>query len=456
MSRFIDGEPIKSKVAITTAKTYNQAERAVRKAIKLLGGSEAICTSKDIVMIKPNMIFPRPPDLAETTHPAVIAALVKILKKTGAVVKVGEQAGWNFDTDEAFEVTGIRKAALEAGADEIVNWKKDERVAVKIPDPRSIQVAYLPKSVMEADVFIHVPKMKTNYVQTVTLAIKGLLGLLDNKDRTLFHRCNVDIAWATCDLAKAIAPKHRLTLIDGITAMEGGGPHAGLKCNPGVIVASSDMVAVEAVALAIMGLHPLEAPSTQVAMKANLGTAELSEIEILGKTIEEVRYPFKRPLRRYVSKWKNIKEYIGGTCEGCLLALTRTPFIVEPNKTYALIAGTRAMVPDHLEADEVWLIGMCACREDHQFPGFMEKIKHIKTIHKFGLCPGVASFHDQYQRPITRGTPYEIIDQITIDGGTLAILPDLVRQEEREMAEARREGKMSLEEFRRISKGLKD
>jgi uncharacterized protein (DUF362 family) len=68
----------------------------------------------------------------------VIAALVKILKKTGAFVKVGEQAAWHFDTDEAFEVTGIRKAALEAGADEIVNWKKDERVAVKIPDPHII------------------------------------------------------------------------------------------------------------------------------------------------------------------------------------------------------------------------------------------------------------------------------------------------------------------------------
>ena len=451
MSRFVEGIPMKSKVAITMAENYEEAERAVDEAIQLLGGPEAICTSKDVVMIKPNMILPKDPGMAETTHPAVVAALVKALKKTGAVVKVGEQAAWHYDTKAAFEATGIGKAALEAGADEVVNWQQDERVAVKVPDPRSIQTAYLPVSVVESDVFIHVPKMKTNYYYgSVTLAIKGLLGLLANKDRGIYHRTIAEMAWATCDLAKAIAPKHRLTLIDGITGMEGGGPHAGLKVEPGVILASQDMVAVEAVGCTIMGFHPFESPGVQVAMKAGLGTGELSEIEILGKTIQEAtKHPFKRPIRRLVSKWKNVKEYIGGTCEGCLLGLTRTPFTVNPNKIYAIIAGTRALVPDHLEADEVWLVGECACRENHQFPGFISKISHVKTIHKFPACPGIIGFHDQYKRPITKGTPYQIPDLITVDGSTLAILPDLVRESDREAAEMRREGKMSLDEAKR-------
>jgi uncharacterized protein (DUF362 family) len=447
MSRFVDGGPMKSRVAITTAATYEQAESAVEEAIELLGGPHTICKSEDVVMIKPNMIFPKDPDLAETTHPAVVAALIRVLKKTGATIKVGEQAAWHFDTEEAFDVTGIRKAALEAGADEVVNWEQDNRVAVRVPDPRSIQSADLPASVMEADVFIHVPKMKTNYMYSnATLAIKGLIGLLGNKDRGIFHRTIAEMGWATCDLAKAIAPKHRLTLIDGITGMEGGGPHAGLKVEPGVILASRDMVAVEAVGCAIMGFHPLESPGVQVAMKADLGTGELSEIKILGKPIQEVCCPFKRPLRRFVSKRKNVKEYIGGTCEGCLLALTRTPFTVDPQKTYALIAGRRVLMPDNIEADEVWLIGECACRESHQFPGFSKKINHVGTIHRFPACPGIIGFHDQYKRPITQGTPYEIPDLITIDGSTLAILPDLVRQGDLEAAEARREGRMTLEE----------
>jgi len=210
------------------------------------------------------------------------------------------------------------------------------------------------------------------------------------------------------------------------------------------------MVAVEAVGCTIMGFHPFESPGVQVAMKAGLGTGELSEIEILGKTIQEViTHPFKRPIRRLVSKWKNVKEYVGGTCEGCLLGMTRTPFMVNPNKTYAIIAGTRALVPDNLEADEVWLVGECACRENHQFPKVMSKISHVKTIHKFPACPGIVGFHDQYKRPITKGTPYQIPDLITIDGSTLAILPDLVRENDREAAEMRREGRMSLDEAKR-------
>lgn len=444
MSRFVEGKPMRSKVAITTAATYDQAERAVEEALKLLGGPKAICSSKDVVMIKPNMVSPVPPDIAETTHPAVIAALVKVLKKTGAIVKVGEQSAGRFNTDEAFEVTGIGKAALEAGADEVVNWGKDERVTVEVPDPRSIQIARLPLSVVKADVFIHVPKMKTSYMYgNVTLAIKGLLGLLESKDRYLYHRTIADMAWATCDLAKAISPKHRLTLVDGITAMEGGGPHSGPKVDLGVIVASPDMVAAEAVSCAIMGFHPLESPGTQVAMKAGLGTGELAEIEILGKTIDEVKYPFARPLRRYVSKWKNVKEFIGGTCEGCLLTITRVPFIVDPNKTYAVIAGRGVLVPENLEADEVWVIGTCANRKDHQFPNFMNKIKHIKTIHKFPGCPGIyGELYDAHKYPIAKGTPYGTRGLFTADGATLSILPDLVRGSVREAAEARREGRI--------------
>jgi uncharacterized protein (DUF362 family) len=447
MSRFVDGDPIQSKVAITSAENYSEVHRAVEEAINLLGGVDRICSSGQTVMVKPNMVFPKHPDMGETTHPEVISAIVRILKKTGAIVKVGEQAAWNSDTTEAFEVTGIGRAALEAGADAIVDWSKDKRIKVPVPDPRSIEYLRLPASVVECDVFIHVPKMKTNYMfGNVTLTIKGLLGLLDNKDRGIYHRTIAEMGWATCDIAKAIAPKHRLSLIDGIVGMEGGGPHAGLRVNSKVIVASEDMVAAEAVGCAIMGFHPLESPGVQLAMKSGVGTGDLDEIKIVGRSIEEMRCPFKRPLRRYVSKWTNVKEYIGGTCEGCLLTLTRTPFFVDPMKTYALVAGTRVLMPQKINADEVWLLGDCACRESYQFKGFKKKYEHIKTVRRLPGCPGIAGFHHLFKKDITKGTPYNIPDMISIDGSTLSILPDLVRREDREAAEARREGGMTIEQ----------
>jgi uncharacterized protein (DUF362 family) len=109
MSRFVNGQAMRSKVAITTANTYDDAEKAVAEAVQLLGGPKTICSSSDVVIIKPNVVLAKNPNLAETTHPAVIAALIKILKKTGATIKVGEQAAWNFDTDEAFDFSGIQR-----------------------------------------------------------------------------------------------------------------------------------------------------------------------------------------------------------------------------------------------------------------------------------------------------------------------------------------------------------
>lgn len=450
MSRFVNGQAMRSKVAITTAKTYDDAEKAVAEAIQLLGGPNTICTSSDVVIIKPNIVLGKDPNLAETTHPAVITALIKILKETGATIKVGEQSAWNFDTDEAFDSSGIRKAAMEAGADEIIAWEKEERVKVEVPGARSHPFLFLPKSVMDADVFIHVPKMKTTFIQTASLSIKGLLGLLAQKDRGLHHRTNVDTGWATADIAKAVSSKHGLTLMDGITAMEGGGPHAGLRCDPGVIVASSDMVAVNAVTSAIMGLHPLELASTQVAMKDGLGTGELSEIEVLGKTIAEVLHPFKRPVRRYVTKYENVKEYVGGTCEGCLFTFSRAPIVVDAEKTYALIAGRKVLLPDNIKVDEAWLLGECACLENHQFPGYMDKLKNCNTIRRFARCPGILGFHDIHTRKFVQGTPYEIPHQSTIDAVAMVTMPELVRKEDREGAEARHEGRMSLNEFMKL------
>ncbi len=107
-------EEEKSEVAIIRAFSYSQAEVAVREAIDLLGGVGRICKKGQKVLIKPNNVFGLDPKMQDTTHPAVVYALVKILKETGASVSIGESTGWGFDADDAFEVNQIGKAARDA------------------------------------------------------------------------------------------------------------------------------------------------------------------------------------------------------------------------------------------------------------------------------------------------------------------------------------------------------
>ncbi len=87
MRKFLERPPLKekSKVSIVRAEDYTQAEKAVRQAVDLLGGIGKICKRGDKVMIKPNMIYATKPEEAETTHPAIVTAMVKLCKEAGSV-----------------------------------------------------------------------------------------------------------------------------------------------------------------------------------------------------------------------------------------------------------------------------------------------------------------------------------------------------------------------------------
>lgn len=391
-------EEEKSEVAIIRAFSYSQAETAVREAIDLLGGVGRICKKGQKVLIKPNNVFGLDPKMQDTTHPAVVYALVKILKETGASVSIGESTGWGFDADDAFEANQIGKAARDAGADNVFNWKKEKLIPVDVPDGRSFGTINLPKSVVDCDVFCDISKFKNNLVfdnRGMTIACKSMCGMIIELDKRLqIHRTPIDMAMGCTDVLKTIIHKYKLCLVDAIYGMEGI-IHAGPTINPGLIIASHDPVAAEGVAHHIAGYHCLESPTVQVMMKAGLGTGDLSEIRVLGARLQDVLYPVQRWMPRYVQKYSNVHEYIGGgICNACIWAAMTTPPNVDPDKKYAVVSGTRVLVGKPLEGyDEAWLVGKCACYPSHQFKGYMEKIKAAKKIVKLDDCPGCDSLY---------------------------------------------------------------
>jgi hypothetical protein len=220
-----------------------------------------------------------------------------------------------------------------------------------------------------------------------------------------------------------------------------GRVHQGLVCSPGFIAASPDLVAVESVCHEIVGYDPLESPGIQIATKDGLGTAEFSEMDVLGTRIQDVRYPFMRSNWRFVQPFMNVKEYFGGTCHACLLAMAAVPPVVDPDKKYAVVAGTRAMVAKPLSGiDEVYLVGECACRTDHQFKGYMDKIKEAKKIIRLPTCPGHSSIDQWSSRKL--GGVYDHFMLLSADMRSLATLPEGVRPGLLKKAYARRSGKV--------------
>jgi uncharacterized protein (DUF362 family) len=354
--------------------------KAVEKAFQLLGGVGAHVRSGDKVLLKINAAAPVPPEVRpEVTDPRVIGEIVRVLREGGASrVIVGDDAIWHVKTRDSFQGSGIGEAVLKAGG-EVCCFDEEPRIIESVPDARIFEKLSLPKVVREVDRIINVPKMKTSFIAVVTLGIKNHLGYIPFEDRLKFHRM-ADLAYVLSDIAKVV--KTDLTIIDAIVAMEGYGPHAGTAKRLDAIVAGTDIVATDVVATALMGIDPFEPPATQVAMAEGLGIGDLSQIEVLGNSIDEVRQHFARAYIRYVSPHSNVRVYAGGICPGCAPRIVAAPPGPDPARSYALIIGARAPVLRQIEADEVWCIGKCGIESAHVSKEFMNGIpkENIKIV----------------------------------------------------------------------------
>jgi ferredoxin len=83
------------------------------------------------------------------------------------------------------------------------------------------------------------------------------------------------------DIHRAVRPS--LAIMDGIVAMEGEGPSAGQPRNLGVLMASSDLVALDTLACQLIGLPNRLVPLLDEARNQGLGATSMEDMEIVGE-----------------------------------------------------------------------------------------------------------------------------------------------------------------------------
>jgi len=191
----------------------------VRKAIKALGGMSRFVKKGNRVLIKPNIAFARPPEGAANTNPEVVAELVQLCFEAGAK----EVIVLDYTLDPAritYEMSGIAKAAEAKGA-RVVYVSPRDFVPIEVPKGKILS-AYdvrVLKQVLDADVFINVPIAKTHGSARLTLGMKNLMGII--QDRGAWHRSG-DLHQCIADFVTAVKP--HLTVIDAIRILASGGP----------------------------------------------------------------------------------------------------------------------------------------------------------------------------------------------------------------------------------------
>jgi uncharacterized protein (DUF362 family) len=159
----------------------------------------------------------------------------------------------------------------------------------QVYQPRSAMLALheiFPKGIRIPDFFhgkniVHLPTMKCHIYTNVTGSMKNAFGaMLDNKR----HYCHSRIHETLVDLLAIQKEVFRglFVLTDGTTAGNGAGPRTMVPLTKNVLLASADCVAVDAVAIKMMGFEPMDHGFIRLAHERGLGVGRTEEIEIVG------------------------------------------------------------------------------------------------------------------------------------------------------------------------------
>ncbi len=311
------------KVCIGRCDTYEYPllREAVVSLLRPLGGIEAFVGRGDRVLLKPNMLAPKPPEAAVTTHPVLVRVVAELVMAAGGEVLIGDSPGLGGFRRVA-ERSGIRRAAEECGA-RLVPF--DDIVEVQGTGVfRRIAVA---RAYWEVDKIINLPKLKTHEMMTMTCAVKNLFGAVVGSEKPAWHlkAGTSREQFARLLLEIYLLKKPVLNIVDAVWAMEGNGPGNGDPLPVGAILAGVNPVAVDTVAARLAGIPGDLLPVEREAVRMGLPGSRWEEIELTGTGLETFgQRPFKLPagldvqfglprflkkaLRNHLTPWPAVSE----------------------------------------------------------------------------------------------------------------------------------------------------
>jgi len=277
-----------SRVAIRRAASYRADLTALLDETL---GAFGLPVQGRAVLLKPNFVEPDPQGVINT-HPAVVAAARECFLRLGAkTVIVAEGPGHERDTEGIVETNGLRHY-LGPLADKFVDLNVDDVRLVRTGTRASqVKELYLPRTVLEADFVVSMPKLKTHHWAGVTLSLKNMFGIVPGScygwPKNALHWAG--LTRSILDINSTVRPD--FAIVDGIVGMEGNGPLQGVAKPCGLLVAGDDPVAVDATCARIMGLIP-ERIDYLAHAGLLLGHLKIENVKQLGESLESVRTPF--------------------------------------------------------------------------------------------------------------------------------------------------------------------
>lgn len=266
------------KALVAKVRAGDNVRHAIDKAILLLGGLGQAIVRDDKVLVKPNFNSPDLPPAS--TDLEFLRAVVEMLLDVGAEVTLGESAGgvWR-PSRNVFQKLGAYELARELGVELIAfEDRAQDYVRVKV-EGDYFHTVTVPRSAYEADKLVYLPCMKTHALAWFSGALKLAMGFIHPGERRGMHLGHLQEKIAEISLCW----QPDLIIMDGRRTFVTGGPAYGQLEEPGLLLASGDLVAIDVEAMKVilayqaknkLPANPWQLPQVVTALKHGVGAGE--------------------------------------------------------------------------------------------------------------------------------------------------------------------------------------
>jgi uncharacterized protein (DUF362 family) len=267
--------PAASKPILVAVRDGSRAAM-LDKALTELGGIEAFVKRGQTVVIKPNISFDAPPERGSNTHPELLRRVVTQCFAAGA----SSVSIFDHTLDQwqrAYAASGAEQVAKETGAKLVPGNDPAYYREVPISDGVALRTARVHALVLDSDVLINLPVLKHHSGALMTAGMKNLMGVVWDRHyyhRNDFHQCVADFL---------TFKRPALNILDAYQPMVRNGPHGRSPADlveMRSLLASTDIVALDAAAAKMLGLSPASVRYIQLAADMKLGTMDLEQVEI--------------------------------------------------------------------------------------------------------------------------------------------------------------------------------
>jgi uncharacterized protein (DUF362 family)/ferredoxin len=337
-------------VSLARCASYSidEVRDALKRLLEPLGGIESYVRPGQRVLLKPNLLSAKAPERGITTHPVIVEAVAEEVRAAGATPFVGDSPGGAIrGIKRVWANTGMEEMAKRAGL-ELVNFEASGSRGIKFGS----YTFYIAKPVLDADVIISLPKLKTHSLTLLTCAVKNMFGVMPGFRKGEHHKRYpkpAEFADMLVHLYKLVPPS--LSIVDGVLAMEGNGPSSGTTRRLDLLMAGEDGIAIDAVAAHIMGFKEGMIDTTRIGAAMGLGEGKLERLSIVGDAAgfkaDGFALPSNRamklvpkPVARLVAPLVSVKPVIRAeVCTGCGFCARSCPAqaIVKRGDVYKVI-----------------------------------------------------------------------------------------------------------------------